>query len=133
MPASPEFFVDRSLGRIRVPQALREAGWSLRTLAEVYGIPGDETVTDVEWLEVAGQRGWPVLMKDDRIRYRQAERNALVGSEVTAFCLTSGNLRAEQMAGYFLSNQAAIWKASAQSGPSLYAVSASAIRRIEVA
>ena len=32
-----EFFVDRSLGRRRVPQALRDAGWTLRTHHEIYG------------------------------------------------------------------------------------------------
>jgi hypothetical protein len=37
--AGPHFFVDRSLGRHRVPNLLREDGWSLVTLAEHYGIP----------------------------------------------------------------------------------------------
>lgn len=67
----PHFFVDRSLGRIKVPQILREAGWSLTTLAEHYGIPADESIDDIEWLQLAGERGWAVLMKDDRIRRRQ--------------------------------------------------------------
>ncbi len=44
----PKFFVDRSLGRIRVPGLLREAGWSLVTLAEHYGIPQDEQIADLE-------------------------------------------------------------------------------------
>ena len=37
MPPAPHFFVDRSLGRLRVPGALRAAGWSVTTLAEHYG------------------------------------------------------------------------------------------------
>jgi hypothetical protein len=40
----PEFFLDRSLGRRQVPTLLRDAGWKLRTLAEVYGVPDDEKV-----------------------------------------------------------------------------------------
>jgi hypothetical protein len=32
-----EFFIDRSLGRHQVPQALRDAGLSVHTMAEVYG------------------------------------------------------------------------------------------------
>jgi len=42
MPGGPHFFVDRSLGRIRVPGRLRANGWYLTTLAEHYGIPADE-------------------------------------------------------------------------------------------
>lgn len=34
---SPEFFVDPSLGRKRVPEALRAEGLVLHTMAEVYG------------------------------------------------------------------------------------------------
>jgi PIN like domain len=52
----PELFVDRSLGRAQVPQILRAAGLRLVMLAEHYGRPADESVTDVEWLEEAGRR-----------------------------------------------------------------------------
>jgi PIN like domain len=54
----PELFLDRSLGRRQVPDLLRAAGLRLRTLSEVYGIPADEDVADVDWLELAGTRGW---------------------------------------------------------------------------
>lgn len=98
----PALFIDRSLGRHQVPTMLRGAGIHVHTLAEVYEVPADESVTDVEWLHLAGGRGWPVLMKDERIRYRPAEREALITHGVRAFCLTSGNLRAVDMASQFL-------------------------------
>jgi hypothetical protein len=41
----PLFFVDRSLGRVRVPALLRESGWALVTLSEYYGVPQDEPST----------------------------------------------------------------------------------------
>ncbi len=54
----PELFLDRSLGRSlgrrQVPALLRDVGLRLQTLAEVYGIPADETVADTEWLARAG-------------------------------------------------------------------------------
>ena len=56
----PELFLDRSLGRRQVPDRLRVAGLRLRTLAEVYGIPADEKIEDVEWLTRAGREGWAV-------------------------------------------------------------------------
>jgi hypothetical protein len=57
------FFLDRSLGRKAVPQALRAAGWELVTLAEHYGMPTDEQVADTEWIEEAAKLGWPILIR----------------------------------------------------------------------
>ena len=53
----PELFIDRSLGRRQVPDLLRAAGVQVCTLAEVYGIPADESVADTDELELAGTRG----------------------------------------------------------------------------
>ena len=50
----PDLFIDRSLGRKKVPAILRGAGLRMRTLAEVYGVPGDQGIQDVVWLERAG-------------------------------------------------------------------------------
>lgn len=42
----PDLFLDRSLGRIKVPSLLRDFGLRLVTLSEHYGIPDDEAVAD---------------------------------------------------------------------------------------
>jgi uncharacterized protein with PIN domain len=77
-PEQPrKFFVDRNLGRVAVPNLLRAAGWELITLAEHYGVPEDEQVTDTRLIEDSAKLGWAVLMKDKRIRYRQAEIDAV--------------------------------------------------------
>jgi len=128
----PPLFLDRSLGRRQVPELLRAAGLQLQTLSEVYGIPADEDVADVTWLELAGSHGWPVLMKDERIRYRAAERDALVAHGVKACCLTSGNLRAAEMAAQFLAVIDEIADASSQPGPFLHAVSGHGLRRLDL-
>jgi PIN like domain len=70
----PRFFVDRSLGRKAVPEALRADGWDIVTLAEHYGVPADEQVADTDWIEEAAKQGWPILMKDKRIRHRREKR-----------------------------------------------------------
>jgi hypothetical protein len=98
----------------------------------VYGIPADEDVGDVEWLARAGDAGWAVLMKDERIRYRPPERRALVAHGVQAFCLTSGSLRAAAMAGLFLDSIDAITDACRIPGPFLYAVSANGLRSLDL-
>lgn len=128
----PELFLDRSLGRRQVPDLLRAAGLRLRTLAEVYGIPADENVEDVDWLTRAGQEGWGVLMKDERIRYRPAERAAVITHNVRAFCLTSGNLRAAAMAHQYLVVLHDIAEVCQQPGPFLYAVSSTGLRRVDL-
>jgi len=58
-----------------------------------------------------------VLTKDTRIRYRTAELAALMRSGVTAFVLTSGNLRGAEMAEIFLKALPAIYRLMARYAP----------------
>lgn len=92
--SSPEqplrFFIDRSLGRKAVPEALRANGWQLITLAEHYGMPADERVADTEWIQEASRRGWAILMKDKRIRHRRAEIEAVTQHKARCFVITRG-------------------------------------------
>ena len=92
--ALPDLFLDRSLGRKKVPTLLRDESLRLVTLAEHYGIPVDEQVADSEWLELCGQRGWLAVMKDDRIRYVGVEKRALIDHRVRAAVITNANLAA---------------------------------------
>jgi hypothetical protein len=124
----PDLFLDRSLGRHKVPAILRSAGLRLVTLAEHYGIPQDERVPDVEWLELAGTNRWVVFMKDERIRYNPAERQAVADHSVRCFCLTSGNLTGDEMGNRFLDNLDSITVAcETDAGPFIYAVHATRI------
>ncbi len=129
----PELFLDRSLGRIKVPRLLREAGLNLVTLAEHYGVPTDESVADEEWLALAGQQGWAVFMKDTRIRYNPAERAAVREHDVRCFCLSSQSLSGEEMADRFLDNLEAIVAACTEAGPFIYVVYANRIEQRAVA
>ena len=131
--ALPDLFLDRSLGRIKVPRLLREAGLRLVTLAEHYGVPADEAVADEEWLELAGTSGWAVFMKDTRIRYNPAERGAVLRHSVQCFCLTSQSLASDEMARRFLDNLDAITKACAdEPGPFIFAVHSQRIERLRL-
>ena len=128
----PDLFLDRSLGRRQVPARLREHGLRLRTLAEVYGVPADQEIADVTWLEDAGRAGWAVLMKDERIRYRSVERHALLRHRVRAFCLANGNLRAAAMADLYLEVIDEIAGLCAHPGPFLYVISAQGVRPVDL-
>jgi predicted nuclease of predicted toxin-antitoxin system len=97
-PDEPVFFLDRSLGKHRVATALRQVGAILHIHDDHF--PPD--AKDEHWLAEAGQRGWIVLTKDHRIRYRHVERLALMKAGVAAFILTSGDLQGDEMAQIFV-------------------------------
>jgi len=129
----PDLFLDRSLGRIKVPRALRDAGLRLVTLAEHYGVPADEEVADEEWLTLAGSKGWVVFMKDTRIRYNPAERAAVLRHSVRCFCLTSQSLPADEMVRRFVDQIETIADACrSDPGPFIYAVHAQRIERLRL-
>jgi hypothetical protein len=114
-PDSPEFLVDRSLGRYHLPEALRRLGYVVHTLADVYGERLAQEVRDETWIERAGWENWVVLTKDDRIRYRHAELEAFVAANLRVFCLTTAKLRKEDQTARFVnqhqSNRATISQA----------------------
>lgn len=126
----PDLFIDRSLGRIHVPDLLRAAGLRLATLAERYGVPADETVSDVTWLREAGQRGEAVFMKDARVRYNPAERRAVKEYRVRAFCLARQSLTATAMAQLFLDHIDAIASACQEESQGLFVVTNAGLRRV---
>jgi predicted nuclease of predicted toxin-antitoxin system len=97
-PPELVFFLDRSLGKRKVADALREAGVDV----EVHDDHFPPDAKDEEWLAAVGARGWAVLTKDDRIRYREHEREALLSANVRAFVLTNRNLSGNEMAQIFV-------------------------------
>lgn len=126
----PRFFLDPSLGRKAVPEALRADGWNLITLAEHYGMPADEQVADTEWIEEAAKRGWSILMKDKRIRHRQPEITAVAEHKARCLVITRGDLHSSDMAQRFITNKSAILAAAAQPGPYIYSVQTDRISRL---
>ncbi len=102
------------------------------TLAERYGVPADELVPDVQWLMDAGQNGEAVLMKDERIRYNDAEKAAVKKFAVRCFCLSGKGLVAADMAARFLDNLPAITQSCKEGGPSIAIVYKSHVRHVDL-
>jgi hypothetical protein len=111
-----------SLGRVQVPQLLRDAGVELVTLAEHYGVPADERVADVTWIAESARRGWIAFMKDFAIKRRPAKVQAILESGARCFCLPNANLRAAAMAQRYIDNLERIVRASERPDPFLYTV-----------
>ncbi len=122
--------MDRSLGRRRVPELLRQQDLDLVTLAEVYGVPADETVRDTDWLEKAGTEGWAVFTKDGAIRRNRLERERVSAYGVQVFCLSRQSLTAQEMATRFVNNPRRITEACQNPGPFIYAVHEKRIERV---
>jgi uncharacterized protein with PIN domain len=79
-PKQPDpitLFLDRSLGKNIVAEALRKAG--------VHDDHFKQDVTDTTWLTIVGKRKWVVLTKDRRIRFRAIERQALINAGALSF------------------------------------------------
>jgi hypothetical protein len=43
-------------------------------------------------------RGWPIRMKDKRIRYRRAEIDTVIEYQAQCLVITSGDLTSDEMA-----------------------------------
>lgn len=129
-PEHPEFLVDRSLGRHHLPDALRALGYVVHTLADAYGERRAQQIEDQEWIERAGRENWVVLTKDDRIRYRRAERDAFVAANLRVFCLTTAKLRGEDQAARFVNNINRIVQRAGKPGPYIYGVYEKRLERI---
>ena len=91
----PPVFLDRSVGNVVVAAALRARGAEVHT----HDAHFSPTARDDEWLPEVGRRGWLVITKDTRIRYRATEQAALIAGRVRAFVLTRGDLTGPEMAG----------------------------------
>lgn len=78
---------------------LRAAGLNI----EVHDDHFPQNATDAEWLTMAGRNEWIVITRDERIRYRAAEQQAIRRAKVRAFVLVvRGDLRVEELAQIFL-------------------------------
>jgi hypothetical protein len=77
-----------------VADALRHAGAEV----EVHDDHFPPNARDDVWLPPVGERGWIVLTRDKRIRYRSQERAALIQARGRAFVLSGGSLSGPAMA-----------------------------------
>ncbi|MGA6155566.1 hypothetical protein ACPEIC_19675 [Stenotrophomonas sp. NPDC087984] len=116
----PEFLADRSLGR-RTVALLREAGWLIRHLSEVYADDGQH-IPDEEWIAHGLGQGWALLTQDERIRYRAHERGALANGNKPLFYLSKKDLLIVDKVRRFHSQQTAIYRAAARGESAIYAV-----------
>ena len=125
----PEFFVDRSLGK-SIVEGLRAEGLTVHSMADVYGEEKAQRLADEVWLRDAGEQDWIVLTKDDAIRRRPAERDALTDAAVRVFCLTTAQLRGAEQTERFVRNRHRIVRQARKPGPYIYGVYETGLKRL---
>jgi predicted nuclease of predicted toxin-antitoxin system len=74
-------------------------------------------VPDSQWIAEVGRRGWVIVTRDQEIRRRPNELNAVRDASVHLFALTSGNLSAAQTAVVICRAWPAICRAVASTPP----------------
>jgi hypothetical protein len=92
------FFIDRSLGQKVIASRLRQCGVQV----EIHDDHFPQNAPDEDWISEVGKRGWVVLTKDDRIRYRPAALDAYRRHKVRVFVFGSGEMKAQEMADAFV-------------------------------
>ena len=97
-PDGTVLFIDRSLGIEPIRTELINSGLTVEIHDDHFARDEEDRV----WLKVVGERGWVVLTKDQRLRYRPLEISALRASNARVFVLTAGNLRGSEIAAAFL-------------------------------
>jgi PIN like domain len=129
------FFLDRGLGSRIVPDALRQAGWTLETMDERYGKTQSQEVKDTQWIEEATLTGDVLLCKDLAVAHNPLEAQVIYMSSARVFGLSKASLTGITMAQWYLDNEAKIVQAATRaSGPYVIAVNPSyALRRVRLA
>lgn len=121
-PDGTVFFIDRSLGVEPIRTELIRSG----LVVEIHDDHFARDEEDRVWLQTAGERGWVVRTKDQRLRYRPMEIGALRASNARVFVLTAGNLRGSEIAAVFLTALPGIYRIlHSRPGPFLARVSQS--------
>jgi hypothetical protein len=82
-----------------VPEALRAAGLDVCVHDELFA----QATEDVVWLTGAAAKRWVVITRDDRIRYNQLEKQAVLAGKLRFFCITSSSLTGDEAATLILS------------------------------
>ena len=101
-------------------------------MLSVYGEGAEETIGDETWLRYCGERGLLVLTKDDRIRRRPLELEAVKRFGVKVGCLTSASLTGPQQVQRIMANINRIEQRWRRPGPWIVAIHEHSLTQIVI-
>lgn len=125
-PSKPEFFTDRDLGRNKIPQSLRELGYTVHRMVDEYPTT-EESVRDPDWIREQTEKG-RVLLTRDKLRH-PGEKDAVEEAGARMFRIGRNAKNAEEQARYLGNNINRIEQRSRRPGPYIYRVDENGIER----
>lgn len=117
----PVFFLDRSLGRYEITDAIVARGYEVHTLWSVYGDDQEEWVEDEVWIEEGALAGWILLSKDD-VRYNPGFDDLMDRCAARVFFLSRQDLPGPTQVAWFMANLNRIIQRARKPGPYAWAV-----------
>lgn len=127
------FFLDRGLGSRIVPTGLRDAGWTLTTMDERYGVDRSQTIDDATWIRDASINGETIITKDKNIAKRPLETEAIYYTEARVLVIVAAQISGPEMLQQLLENTARIQRHLTQTGPWVLGVYRDRVNRIRLA
>lgn len=127
------FFLDRGLGSRIVPTGLRDAGWTLTTMDERYGVDRSQTIDDATWIRDASINGETIITKDKNIAKRPLEAEAIYYTEARVLVIVAAQISGPEMLQQLLENTARIQRHLTQTGPWVLGVYRDRVNRIRLA
>ena len=111
--APAALFIDRCAWSGALARSLREAGIAFVAHHERFA---HDTPDDV-WLAAAADRGWLVVTRDQRIRYRANELAAMQRARLHVFVFTQGGLTGAETGSILVRCHAALLRFAAETPP----------------
>lgn len=81
-----EVFLDRTHGG-RLVTLLREVGFTLHPIKEVYPNGKDQFIRDPDWIKLCGEKNWIVISGDKRLETVPENRQAVIDARARVFLL----------------------------------------------
>lgn len=124
----PEFFIDRDLGRYKIPNALTQMGFVVHPLYVVYGPEAEQSKEDPDWIPDAAKRGWVILCRD-KLRH-EGERPAIEKSKARVFRVGRSARNADEQIVYIKNNIQTIVRRAQHPGPYIYRIDRKGLEKV---
>lgn len=122
LPKLLKFFIDRCLGRKKLPQALRASGIDCITLGEYFGENEGQKIKDTEWLITVADNGWVALTKDNGIEELEPALKIIIENKIRYFSISDPQITWQDMVLWFNNNLEEIKIACQKPGPFVYKI-----------
>jgi hypothetical protein len=114
------FFLDRSVGRHDVADALRQRGFEVVLMHELYPGGSDQSVGDNDWIERVADLHHIAITKD--LNIIRAHGDAIRESGIRLFSFDSARLTGPEMAGRIDRHLNRILQRASKPGPYFYVI-----------